>query len=846
MSNIILVPIKVQGRVIYVPRASEEHFGVVKIADGLNIEEGVLSLGDHIHDIEDVTGLQDILNNKASWYELGDLPEWVQHSPSGYKTEGIYFGGTQKGDILIVTHRLLSSPDVLVQFETIIRGTSRVGTDTRPLEAPLYSRRIDLVPETKTVIFTDNWAPIGASIDDLEGLQSQITALSNQVQGKSKAVVFDTKDQLDNWLIGGEPGFVVQPGDLNIGDKLLIREEGVSDYWWDGETVIIETNYLELTNVLTDAPADGNHYVRKDGEWVICESASQNDLVTVAESLPKEGTIETISEWTWTFNGSFFEGWIDLTVNLSMERDIIITPTKEHQHIFNECGIIVTEIPYSEALHVRAHTHPNQDIQVVVKEKDKKIGTYELKIFGVDQDINILNTETEVYLGLQNRINRNTNKFESSGHVLNSDGNFKKLIPFQETDNLTADFTHNEGFNFLIDIVKNQINFDITSQDPRVDLENATTEWLPVSSLGWITRDPNPYSTLNMFDYMEQRYTNLITGVETNFDSPTSYLFKRVVTIPTTDGREIKITNVIDFQWVVQDITWNLNVDGYFIYNDNLRFLNSPHTLSYTFNNILIPQNNVAGDYINGFLGPTNLLVGFISNTTSFESWQDYLINAPHLRNNFINGFTNSVKDFIQAGHPFVDMQIIDEGSLQAALGSIFDNYIYNGEPFNTSLQVDLLISNIEPSYEERVDSVTLNLNSTVNYNEDIEWYWYQPTFYVGLNFPLNITSTEEWWLAETTIDIIDTNTQTLIHSFNVTELDEEFSSTYIDTSFVISYEGDLQDLVARFNIIYESSSDEGDILKEVNFTYISTDVFLEFSSVDINLDEEEIIVNEL
>ena len=63
--EIILVPIKTQGRVIYIPRADENTLGIVKPGEGIDIDaEGVITLADHTHEIPEILELDNTLNNK--------------------------------------------------------------------------------------------------------------------------------------------------------------------------------------------------------------------------------------------------------------------------------------------------------------------------------------------------------------------------------------------------------------------------------------------------------------------------------------------------------------------------------------------------------------------------------------------------------------------------------------------------------------------------------------------------------------------------------------------------------------------------------------------------------------
>lgn len=58
------------------------------------------------------------------------------------------------------------------------------------------------------------------------------------IPDSNKTLIFETKENLLDWLNNSfirEDNKVID--DLNIGDSLCIKEEGVSDYWWDGNQI---------------------------------------------------------------------------------------------------------------------------------------------------------------------------------------------------------------------------------------------------------------------------------------------------------------------------------------------------------------------------------------------------------------------------------------------------------------------------------------------------------------------------------------------------------------------------------------------------------------------------------
>ena len=60
-------------------------------------------------------------------------------------------------------------------------------------------------------------------------IRQKITAVEAIARGKSRAKIFDTVEELDEWLSKEENTVLLQKG-----DNLYIRDKGVPDYWWDG------------------------------------------------------------------------------------------------------------------------------------------------------------------------------------------------------------------------------------------------------------------------------------------------------------------------------------------------------------------------------------------------------------------------------------------------------------------------------------------------------------------------------------------------------------------------------------------------------------------------------------
>ncbi|KAA6391145.1 MAG: hypothetical protein EZS28_013328 [Streblomastix strix] len=77
--------------------------------------------------------------------------------------------------------------------------------------------------------------------------QPQLQEIRDIATGKSKAYVFSTQEELNDWM--AVPDNVAN---LVIGDNLYIVDQEVTDYWWDGTQLReLETQLPDLTNVVT-------------------------------------------------------------------------------------------------------------------------------------------------------------------------------------------------------------------------------------------------------------------------------------------------------------------------------------------------------------------------------------------------------------------------------------------------------------------------------------------------------------------------------------------------------------------------------------------------------------------
>lgn len=84
--------------------------------------------------------------------------------------------------------------------------------------------------------------------EDMQPILENIENIAHQAEiiakGRATGYVFDTVEDLDNWLLVEE-----NTSKLVLGDNLYIRAIGVPDYWWDGTSKqVLETEKPDLTD----------------------------------------------------------------------------------------------------------------------------------------------------------------------------------------------------------------------------------------------------------------------------------------------------------------------------------------------------------------------------------------------------------------------------------------------------------------------------------------------------------------------------------------------------------------------------------------------------------------------
>ncbi|KAA6398926.1 MAG: hypothetical protein EZS28_005546 [Streblomastix strix] len=125
--------------------------------------------------------------------------------------------------------------------------------------------------------------------------QPQLQEGRNIATGKSKAYVFSTQDELNDWMADQE-----NVAKLVTGDNLYIVDKEVTDYWWDGTDIkVLETELPDMSNVITTlgtATGGGNVIIDISIDGNILTSAKSKNFVDTDynQSISGQKTFNTI------------------------------------------------------------------------------------------------------------------------------------------------------------------------------------------------------------------------------------------------------------------------------------------------------------------------------------------------------------------------------------------------------------------------------------------------------------------------------------------------------------------------------------------------------------------------
>ena len=120
----------------------------------------------------------------------------------------------------------------------------------------VLDEKINAISENLGDFVGGEFAPISHKHQqsDINGLDTVVGSITEIASGKCRAEVFNTVDELDEWLKNE-----TNTATLKVGDVFLIRAVNVPDYWWDGsakqqlETTKVEIAYItneEIDNIV--------------------------------------------------------------------------------------------------------------------------------------------------------------------------------------------------------------------------------------------------------------------------------------------------------------------------------------------------------------------------------------------------------------------------------------------------------------------------------------------------------------------------------------------------------------------------------------------------------------------
>ena len=150
------------------------------------------------------------------------------------------------GDLKV---QVAPTPDITIGTTTTLEPNSNATVEldeTSTKLKPIFNFGIPkgepyiLTDEDREGIETNVKTDIQPILEEIENTSKQAEIIA---KGRATGYVFDTVEELDNWLLVEE-----NTSKLVLGDNLYIRTVGVPDYWWDGTNKqVLETEKPDLT-----------------------------------------------------------------------------------------------------------------------------------------------------------------------------------------------------------------------------------------------------------------------------------------------------------------------------------------------------------------------------------------------------------------------------------------------------------------------------------------------------------------------------------------------------------------------------------------------------------------------
>ena len=185
----------------------------------------------------------------------------------------VYFHDNDFGGVYVV-----NVPNILLQTDWKIRVYAYDGKHTR----------YDACYEVKSRTKPSDYVYTETEIKNYDAVLAQVAELEAIAKGRSKGYVFDTVEDLDEWL--ANRAFTSK---LLLGDNLYIRATDTPDYWWDGsQKQPLETQKVEFSDYVkfTDyATKDKTGVVKTSVNWGIGNNSDTGLWISAATETEIKG-----------------------------------------------------------------------------------------------------------------------------------------------------------------------------------------------------------------------------------------------------------------------------------------------------------------------------------------------------------------------------------------------------------------------------------------------------------------------------------------------------------------------------------------------------------------------------
>ena len=265
--------------VVYMPLASKNTHGIVKVGDGLAVSvDGLLSVdfkspwySSIESDVEQLKVDVDAVERTVDELEL-DVSEFEDR-----------LTGLENGTKLIPVYQTKQDSGLVTVNKTVVGGINELKNHTQ-LNANTIQTVVDDVRDVKS-----NYA----TLTYVNNLYSTVS------MGGHKSIVFDTKDDFLAWSTGDYiRADSLVPDNLHVGDMVLIKEKGVPDYWVSSKSKPMTIDDFAEYEAKIDVPE-----VKVDAISITKNENGELQAIAIKNGRLIVG--DTISR-------SDFKGWIEL------------------------------------------------------------------------------------------------------------------------------------------------------------------------------------------------------------------------------------------------------------------------------------------------------------------------------------------------------------------------------------------------------------------------------------------------------------------------------------------------------------------------------------------------------